>query len=156
MAVTLVLVGSPVLAFAQYGGGGPPVGLFGLIAPGGPSNSNGNGKVLGASTSTTATSTPAACKALLTQYMREGKANDPAQVTLLQTFLSSNGFTVPISGFFGPLTTTEVKAFQSAYAAEILAPWGITQPTGYVYKTTLHEINKLACPTLTVPFPTLP
>lgn len=142
----------------SVGGNGPISGSsFGL--PSAPASEGG--QVLGASTSTnptgSSTSTPStsgpSCTALLSQYMGPGMRNNSSEVTLLQTFLNSNGFTLPITGFYGKLTTQAVKSFQAKYASVILTPWNLKDPTGYVYKTTLYEINKLACPTLDAPFP---
>ncbi len=144
-------------------GNGPPVGSGGIgvggqvlgasTGPGGE-GSTGEGSVLGASTC----STP-----LLTKYMKEGRPNDPEQVKLLQQFLNDEmGSNLQITGFFGPLTTAAVKAFQLKYASEILAPWvphglpSAQTPTGYVYKTTLRWINKLYCESLDIPMPQLP
>lgn len=99
---------------------------------------------------------------LLTNHMREGMANDPAQVTMLQTFLNGEMASgLPLTGFFGPLTTAAVKAFQLKYWEETLKPWaafGLPEktPTGFVFKTTLWKINDIKCPDLDVPFPTLP
>jgi hypothetical protein len=128
------------------GGNGPIAGSLGTSG----------GAVLGASTTTVPTTiTPApsptvstSCSALLTSYMRYGKKNDSAQVTLLQQFLKNHGYTVNVTGTFDLATLAAVKAFQKDHLADVLSPWGITDPTGYVYKTTLYEINKIACPTL--------
>ena len=38
-----------------------------------------------------------------------------------------------------------VEQFQSKYAQDVLTPWGFTAPTGYVYTTTIKEINKIYC-----------
>jgi len=38
-----------------------------------------------------------------------------------------------------------VKEFQLEYKAEILDPWGISNPTGYVGRTTVQQINEIAC-----------
>lgn len=119
----------------------------------------GNGQVLGESTDgqVLGNSCP-----LLTQYMREGITNDPTEVTKLQTFLNGEmGSLLPVSGFFGHLTTLAVDSFQVKYASEVLAPWvpfgySGTKPTGYVFKTTEWKINSIACPELNIPFPALP
>lgn len=127
---------------------------------GGGSNNDDDGEVLGASTDGEVLGNECA---LLTDFMREGMANDPAQVTLLQAFLNgemSSG--LPESGFFGSLTTSAVNSFQLKYWEEVLKPWaeiGMGQektPTGFVYKTTLWKINNIKCPDLNAPFPTLP
>jgi hypothetical protein len=85
------------------------------------------------------------CELLLTAYLRQGWNNDSDQVKKLQNFLNKQGFLVPVTGYFGSLTEAAVKAFQAAHNAEVLTPWGITEPTGFVFKTTRYKINTLHC-----------
>ncbi len=128
------------------GGNGP---IFG--------SSFGNGpvvaQVLGAATSTL----PSGCTALIGSYMRMGKKdNDPAEVKKLQQFLNEQvGANLPITGYFGRLTDAAVRKFQSAHTSEVLTPWGIDAPTGFVYQTTLRWINLTHCRTLIIPIPVL-
>ncbi len=99
------------------------------------------GEVLGAETG------PNECSALLKTYMRLGADNDTVQVMLLQNFLNIElGTTLAVSGIFDLPTDTAVRAFQTKYADEILPPWGLTEPTGYVYTLTQWKINDIACP----------
>jgi hypothetical protein len=80
--------------------------------------------------------------------MRMGQANDTNQVLRLQAFLHAYGYTnVSLTGVFDSATDQGVRAFQQQYASEILSPWGISQPTGYVYITTLGKINQILCNT---------
>lgn len=81
----------------------------------------------------------------LSAYMRQGAANDAAEVRKLQSFLTGQGFPVPVTGYFGPLTAAAVSAFQAAHADEVLKPWGVG-PTGIVFKTTRWKINNIVCP----------
>ncbi len=82
----------------------------------------------------------------ITQNLGFGRANDSGEVTKLQSFLNRVlGLALPVTGFFGPLTQQAVMAFQTTHAAEILAPWGLTNPTGFVYHTTIKKINELVC-----------
>ena len=119
---------------------------------------SGGGQVLGASTGQVLGNT---CP-LLTQYMRQGLNNDPAQVSLLETFLNGElGFNLAVNGFFDTSVTNAVNAFQLKYQPDVLAPWAPygyspTKPTGYVFKTTEWKINSIACPDLNAPFPQLP
>jgi hypothetical protein len=53
------------------------------------------------------------------------------------------------------MTQNTVKQFQLKYAADILTPWGITEPTGFVYKLTQRKINLMTCSTLNLPYPVL-
>jgi len=80
-------------------------------------------------------------------YLKIGADNDPKEVLKLQAFLRDyEGFTsVNTTGVFDQATFEAVSAFQIRYASEILAPWGITSPTGFVYYTTQKKINEIHC-----------
>ena len=131
--------------------GGGMVYCSGPMAPGwNVSLPNGGCSPLGGSvlgTSTTATSqNSSVCGPYLKDYMRMGLKNNPEQVRKLQTFLNKNlGLSIAVNGIFDQATFDAVEAFQKKYTTEILTPWGISTPTGYVYKTTLAQINALAC-----------
>jgi len=76
------------------------------------------------------------------------------EVRMLQQFLNSRrGIQVAASGpgspgretqYFGSKTRTAVTAFQRRHAADVLAPVGLTQATGYVGPQTRQKINALA------------
>lgn len=125
----------------------PPTSGNGGGATGGgnilPGFGRGVGSVLGAATDQGNSS----CSQGIGSYMRRGQRNDSAQVARLQTFLNGQnlGVTLPVTGFFGPLTEQAVKLFQEKYAADVLTPWGLSKGTGYAYKTTLRWINHLMC-----------
>ncbi|MEK7613719.1 MAG: peptidoglycan-binding protein [Patescibacteria group bacterium] len=134
------------------GGGGstppPPVlggGITGL----------GGGSVLGAST--VGQVLGESCGLFMDQYLRRGNAKNRAdQVTKLQEFLVKHGYgTFTPTGFFGPLTEGAVKAFQAEYAQNVLAPWGLSAPTGLAYLTTLRQLNLIECPELSLTIPEL-
>jgi len=116
----------------------------------------GSGLVLGASTSTGEV-LGESCGLYLGQHLRRGYAgNDSGQVTKLQQFLNDHGFGIlSLTGIFGAATESAVKDFQQTYANEILAPWGISEPTGLVYLTTLRQINLIECPHLSLQIPPL-
>lgn len=80
-----------------------------------------------------------------TSYMRVySPLNNTYQVRLWQAFLNERmNENLPITGFFGNLTFGAIKRFQSRYMTEILSPWGITAPTGYIYKSTRAQANKI-------------
>ena len=67
---------------------------------------------------------------------------------LIEEFLKRFGyFSGAVDDYFGPDTFVAVKRFQLDHAAEILAPWGHTNPTGYWYITTRRTANRLVgCP----------
>lgn len=122
------------------GGNGPIAGSFGSGFVG--------GAVLGASTSTQGSTGQAesrACGPYITSFLRFGGANDAAQVRRLQQVLTLDGETVAETGIFDRATLGAVKAFQTKYATRILAPWGLTQPTGTVYLTTRKVLNEIHC-----------
>lgn len=71
-----------------------------------------------------------------------------SDVVALQHALKIDGeFTYPtLTGYFGQVTLQAVKAFQEKYRAEILAPLGIPNPTGYVGPSTIRKLNALFAP----------
>lgn len=83
---------------------------------------------------------------LITSYMKYGANNDSTQVIKLQNFLKNiEKLDVEVNGIFDKKTENAVKAFQSKYSNVTMAPWGGSQPTGFVYITTLKKINQIAC-----------
>ena len=69
------------------------------------------------------------------------------QVIKLQAFLKvfEKFDYVTVNGVFDEATRQAVNEFQLRYKDEILTPWGINQPTGYVYIRTLGKINQILC-----------
>jgi hypothetical protein len=135
----LVITVSP----ASNGGGGggviPPVqggGGGGSIQPGGTRHPIGG-----------VVSNGLECL-YLKDYMRiDFTNNDPVEVMKLQAFLINfeGASNVSINGVFDQSTFDAVSAFQTKYQSDILAPWGETAPTGYVYILTLKKINEIYC-----------
>jgi hypothetical protein len=98
----------------------------------------------------------AKCDYYLTEYIRYGADNNPEEVKKLQTFLNEyEGEQIPVTGFYGEITMGAVNRLQKKYASEILTPWGITEPTGYVYITTQRFINNKKCDGVVLPTPEL-
>lgn len=114
-------------------------------APEGPIQNPPAGQVLGAA---------ASCRdsaPYLTKFAREGYRNDVETVKKLQNFLNIQlGINLKVDGVFGPMTTAALKSFQLLHKEEMLGPWGIEQPTGILYITTLNAINKLVCSDLDI------
>lgn len=80
----------------------------------------------------------------LAQYIHINRHNDSDEVKKLQKFLNKfEGENLTVDGIYKPEDMEAVKRFQIKYADKILAPWGITKPTGYVYKTTVKMINEI-------------
>lgn len=123
---------------SAFGGANGPLN-FGFVA--------GGGSVLGASTSTKPTGNfGQSCSQYVSGFLGYGRNNDSEQVTRLQYVLGTiEGFTVQQTGVFDLATLAAVKAFQTRYANDILEPWGLTEPTGYVYFTTRKKVNELFC-----------
>ncbi|MFA5820640.1 MAG: peptidoglycan-binding domain-containing protein [Candidatus Gracilibacteria bacterium] len=92
----------------------------------------------------------------LTVWIHRGWENDPAQVTKLQTFLNENlGLSLEVNGVYDQATFEAVNTFQVGNFDEVLAPWGIDKPTGFVYLTTQRWVNITACPGTEIPMPEL-
>lgn len=120
------------------GGNGPIVGLLG----GGGGGPVTYGAVLGIATS----SAPTSCDTYLTAFIRAGQQNDPEQVRRLQTVLQQyERAPIMVNGTYDAPTVAATRAFQGRYASEILAPWRLTEPTGYVYLTTRKKVNEIYC-----------
>ncbi len=95
----------------------------------------------------TTSSDAASCPAV-SSYLKAGWVNDNTQMVKLQDFLrDSEGASVASTGVFDETTVLAVKEFQEKYASEVLTPWGISVPTGFVYVTTKNKINEIACGT---------
>lgn len=85
------------------------------------------------------------CDAYLTAFIRPRAENNSGQVERLQSVLAGEGFAVGESGVYDVVTIESVRAFQSKFADEILTPWGISEPTGFVYLTTRKKVNEIYC-----------
>lgn len=94
------------------------------------------------------------CTDYLTDYLGQGRTNNPTQVTLLQKFLNETvGTKIPLTGYFGAETAAGVSKFQTTYADDVLQPWvdagytdvSLTRGTGYAGVTTIAKINSLQC-----------
>lgn len=96
------------------------------------------------------------CGLYMDKFIRSGRVNDSEQVKKLQAFLNKRvAAGLVVTGVYDEATASALSLFQSLYANEILAPWGLTSPTGIVYQTTLRWINILECPGLSLPVPVL-
>ena len=71
--------------------------------------------------------------------------NNPEEVEALERFLIGRGLLSSSDWVFWNDVLEAVKAFQEEFRAEILTPWGINNPTGYVGRTTIQKIQELAC-----------
>ncbi len=87
------------------------------------------------------------CSPLLTTYIRRGANNDKKEVGELQFFLKTmEGFEdVKETNEYDDTTYNAVREFQTRYADEILTPWGMNTPSGFVYYTTQKKINEIWC-----------
>jgi len=90
---------------------------------------------------------PATTCGYISSYLKMGSDNNPGEILKLQAFLRDyEGFAnINMTGVFDQATFDAVSAFQIKYASEVLAPWGITSPTGFVYYTTQKKINEILC-----------
>jgi len=88
-----------------------------------------------------------ACQEYLRSFIRQNANNDPAEVIKLQEFLRDlGGFpNLAVTGVYDETTISAVRSFQANYRSSILAPWGIAEPTGFVFYTTRKAINEIYC-----------
>ena len=71
--------------------------------------------------------------------------NNTEDVKFLEKFLLSQGENIQEDGIYGQEEFDAMKRFQLKYKTEILDPWDIELPTGYVGKTTIKKIQSLTC-----------
>lgn len=121
------------------------------------SNTSGGGGGGDVATSTAATSSEevsatstlpvvASCDMYLTAFIKPGAKNDAEQVMRLQSLLNeSEDAALAVNGEYDAQTIAAVHAFQMKYASDILAPWGATKSTGFVYLTTKKKVNEIYC-----------
>lgn len=93
----------------------------------------------------TPTTPLAICETPLVWPIEFGKNNNIGQVELLEEFLLSRGEEITADGKYDQQDFEAVKRFQLEYKEEILDPWGVTEPTGFVFRTTVKQINEIAC-----------
>ncbi len=118
--------------------------------PDGCTSTSGYSTATGLSCSTIIPPTPPVppvCAPYITKPIQLGEANDYAEVRKLQTFLRDyeDFSNLGVTGVYDTTAYNAVKAFQLKYANDILAPWGMAAPSGYVYTTTIKKINELYC-----------
>ncbi|GEM_PF-1214905 len=83
-----------------------------------------------------------ACNPFRSYLQFRSHDNEVLEVKLWQSFLNRyEGESLPVTGYFGPLTFAAIKRFQEKYADEILLPWNLFHGTGFVYKTTRAKAN---------------
>lgn len=122
----------------------PPPGNGGGGGGGGGGGSLNLGQILGVATTTI--TAPLVCDPYLKSFIKFGATNNSDDVQRLQTFFNQlEGASLAVTGVYDQPTQTAVRSFQSKHLAEILAPWGIKAPTGYVYLTTRKKINEIHC-----------
>jgi peptidoglycan hydrolase-like protein with peptidoglycan-binding domain len=89
---------------------------------------------------------PIICGPYLTKYIKFGDKNDINEVKKLQEFLNKfEKEKLNVNGIYDQANFEAVKRFQKKYEKDVLPPWGITNPTGFVYKTTTKKINEIYC-----------
>ncbi len=119
----------------QYATDMPPVTVSSLVEL-----RAGEPKVLGAQ------ALAPACAEYITDYLRPGAQNKSDQVRRLQFFFRDfEGVSIATDGVFGPTTIAAVNNFQTKYESDVLGPWGMKKPSGYVYYTTRKKINEMYC-----------
>ena len=86
------------------------------------------------------------CQTLIVTPIRLGNQNDTWDVKDLEDFLNAFEWeSLEVNWVYDEADFEAVKRFQQKYASEILTPWGIQNPTWYVFKTTTEKINEIYC-----------
>lgn len=86
------------------------------------------------------------CEDIIISAIWLGWKNNPEEVKKLETFLNTvQWWSLEINGIYEQADFEAVKDFQLQYKEEILDPWNIETPTGYVYRTTIQKINEIHC-----------
>ncbi|MBI5817029.1 MAG: hypothetical protein HZB09_01235 [Candidatus Yonathbacteria bacterium] len=113
-----------------------------------PVSSDGTSTAIGKEMSIDASLLNGSC-AYVKSYLKKGADNDPREVKNLQAFLRGveKDTTVEVNGVFDDATYNAVSNFQAKYKDDVLTPWGVNTPTGYVYITTKRKINEIFCST---------
>lgn len=84
------------------------------------------------------------CDSLISNLQAGSLDNDPNIVKLIQAFLNKEvDANLPITGYFGSMTAEATKAFQVKYASQVLNPWGLSNPTGNFYQSSLAKAKSL-------------
>ena len=83
----------------------------------------------------------------LKEYIKYGADNNPEEVRKLQRFLRDyEGFSdIEVTGFYDKKSFDAVSRFQEKYRDDVLDPWALEGPTGFVYITTKKKINEIYC-----------
>lgn len=90
------------------------------------------------------------CSTYLTEDIKFGRRkNSPDAVRKLKEFLNEyEGENLDVNNStYDQAAFDAVIRFQEKYAETILSPWGLTRGTGYVYHTTIRQINIIVCAT---------
>ncbi len=86
------------------------------------------------------------CQTLIVTPIKLWSQNDAGDVKDLEDFLNAfEGESLEVNWVYEQADVEAVKRLQLKYASEVLTPWGIKNPTGYVYKTTTKKINDIYC-----------
>ena len=90
----------------------------------------------------------APCGPYLLEYIKFGSSNNnPEAIKKLKEFLNQyEGENLDVNNTaYDQSSLRAVTRFQEKYSADILASWGLSKGTGYVYRTTVKKINELYC-----------
>jgi len=86
------------------------------------------------------------CKDIILDPIKVWEENSKSQVLQLEQFLNVTQWENLVEdGIYQESDLEAVKRFQLKYKKDILDPWDIEIPTGYVYKTTIQKINDIHC-----------
>lgn len=119
---------------------------------GGGGGGGSSGNVLGTTTPVTVDGGGGSCGMRITSFIKSGQKNDVEQVKRMQSILRNfETADVDENGEYDTRTLAAVRVFQQKYASEVLTPWGIQAPTGYVFLTTRKKLNEIYCANMQFP-----
>lgn len=84
-----------------------------------------------------------------TKYIKlHSPLNDKNEVMLWQEFLNKyENENLVVDGIYGLKSYDAIKLFQEKYKADVLIPWGLKGPTGWIYQSTRVKGNNIVnCP----------
>jgi len=90
-------------------------------------------------------STVSLCNSPLVGPIWFGRVNDQQEVRKLEQFFVSQWESISVDGKYTSVDVEVAKKFQLQYKQDVLDPWGITEPTWYIWSTSVKKINELGC-----------
>jgi peptidoglycan hydrolase-like protein with peptidoglycan-binding domain len=83
---------------------------------------------------------------IVTSIIRPGDDTNTDLIKKIQIFLNRYEHAeLDVTGVYDIGTVGAIMEFQKKYALQILVPWGIVEPNGLIYTTTVAKMNAIVC-----------